>query len=330
MKQTAAAAAPSLAVDVGGLALKNPVLSASGCYGYGREYANFYPVSRLGAVVTKSTTLLPRAGNPPPRLVETPAGMLNSIGLANPGVDRVIAEELPWLRDQGATIVVNVAGFSLGEYAALAGRFDRQPGVGALEVNVSCPNVERHGTSFCRRPESAADVVRAAREATRLPLWVKLSPNVENIAEMALAVEAAGADAVTLINTLVGMEIDVERRRPVLPRATGGLSGPAIRPVALAMVWAAAQAVRIPVVGIGGIMTARDALAFILAGATAVEVGTANFTNPMAAVEILDGIADYCRRHGLADINALVGAANPDFRGGGGRGAAGGGGEAGP
>lgn len=322
MSQKTAAAAPSLAVNVGGLALKNPVLGASGCYGYGREYATFYPIARLGAVVTKSTTLLPRAGNPPPRLVETPAGMLNSIGLANPGADRVIREELPWLRDQGATVVVNIAGFSLRDYALLAERFDREPGVGALELNVSCPNVERQGTSFCRRPDTAAAVVRAARAATRLPLWVKLSPNVEDIAEMARAVEDAGADAVTLINTLVGMEIDVERRRPVLVRATGGLSGPAIRPVALAMVWAAAQAVKLPVVGIGGIATARDALAFLLAGATAVQVGTANFANPMAAVEILEGIEAYCRRHGVADINDLVGAANPEFCRGRGEGAA--------
>jgi len=304
----------SLAVEVGGVRLKNPVVTASGCAGYGREYARFYPLARLGAVVVKSTTLEPRLGNPPPRVVETPAGMLNSIGLQNPGVDRVISEEIPWLREQGATIVVNVAGFSLREYAELARRLDRVEGVSGLELNISCPNVERQGTSFCTRPDTARDVVRVAREATGLPLWVKLSPNVADIGEMAQAVAEAGADAISLINTLVGMAIDVDARRPVLPRGTGGLSGPAIRPVALAMVYRVAQVVEVPVVGMGGIATARDALAFLLAGASAVAVGTASFSNPVAAVDIVEGIESYLREQGFSDVRAFVGLANPDLR----------------
>ncbi|MBI9083853.1 MAG: dihydroorotate dehydrogenase [Desulfobacterales bacterium] len=298
---------PDLQVDVGGLTLKNPVLTASGTFGYGREYKDLVELNRLGAVVVKGLSLMPSRGNPPPRIVETPCGMLNAIGLENVGIDAFVQTKLPWLRTLSTPVVANIYGTRIEEYAELAARIEETEGIGAIEVNISCPNVKAGGIAFGVDPEAAAVVVRAVRRKTTLPIWVKLSPNVTDIAEIALSVEAAGADAVSLINTLTGMAIDIATRRPKLANVTGGLSGPAIGPVALRMAWQVARAVKIPVVGIGGIMTAEDALAFIIAGATAVQVGTANFVNPGATMEIIDGIGAYLSDAGIARVTDLIG-----------------------
>ena len=296
-----------MAVSIGGLRLKNPVMTASGTFGYGDEYAPYVDLNCLGAVVVKGLSLEPRAGNPPPRIMETPCGMLNAVGLQNIGVKAFIREKLPFLRDHDVAVVANIFGESVEEYAAVAELLGRAEGVHALEVNISCPNVKRGGVAFGTDPDMAAEVTRAVKAATGLPVIVKLTPNVTDIAGIAAAVEAAGADAVSLINTLTGMSVDIERRVPHLRNVTGGLSGPAIRPVALRMVWQVARRVSIPVIGLGGIMTARDALEFLIAGARAVQVGTAHFVQPCACEEVLSGIEAYLERHGIEDINDVIG-----------------------
>ena len=296
-----------MAVSIGGLRLKNPVMTASGTFGYGDEYAPYVDLNCLGAVVVKGLSLEPRAGNPPPRIMETPCGMLNAVGLQNIGVTAFIREKLPFLRDHDVAVVANIFGESVEEYAAVAELLGRAEGVHALEVNISCPNVKRGGVAFGTDPDMAAEVTRAVKAATGLPVIVKLTPNVTDIAGIAAAVEAAGADAVSLINTLTGMSVDIERRVPHLRNVTGGLSGPAIRPVALRMVWQVARRVSIPVIGLGGIMTARDALEFLIAGARAVQVGTAQFVQPCACEEVLSGIEAYLERHGIEDINDVIG-----------------------
>lgn len=301
-------ARPSLAVELAGIRLRNPVMAASGTFGFGQEYADVVDVARLGAVVVKGTTLEPWPGNPPPRIVETPGGMLNAIGLQNDGVEAFVAQKLPWLRERGATVIVNVCGHTPDEYAEVCRILDRSEGVAAVEINASCPNIKRGGMAFCANGSALRDLVAACREATRLPLITKLSPNVTDIVELAEAAVAAGSDAVSLINTLLGLAIDARTRKPVLANVTGGLSGPAIKPVALRMVWQVAQAVRVPVIGMGGIVTATDAVEFLLAGARAIAVGTANFVNPRATLEIIEGIETYLRKHGIEDVNELVGA----------------------
>jgi len=294
-----------------GLRLKNPVMAASGTFGYGTEYADLVPIDRLGAIVCKGTTLRPRAGIPTPRFAESPAGMLNSIGLQNIGVEALIREKAPLWATWDVPVIVNIAGETVAEFAELAARLDGVPGIAGLEVNISCPNVET-GLEFGRDPAGAAAVTAAVRRATSLPVIVKLTPNVGDIVAVARAVEAAGADAVSLINTFLGMAIDIRSRRPVLGTTTGGLSGPALKPIALRMVYEVAGAVEIPVVGIGGITTAADALEFLLAGATAIQVGTACFANPQAPAEILDGIVSYMETNGIVDIRELIGAARPE------------------
>ena len=300
-------AAPDLAVRIGSLTMANPVMTASGTFGYGSEFYRFTDLKRLGAVVMKGISLEPRAGNPPPRIVETACGLLNAIGLENVGVEAFISEKLPYLEKNGLKVVVNVLGNRLEDYVALARRLDDVAGVAALEVNISCPNVKEGGVAFGTDPKMAATVTQAVRQATSLPLIVKLSPNVGDIALMGRAVAEAGADAVSLINTLLGMAIDLKSRRPKLANVVGGLSGPAIKPVALRMVWQVAGAVKIPVIGIGGIMNATDALEFIVAGASAVQVGTANFVNPAATAEIIRGIEDYFRAEQLSSLAQLRG-----------------------
>lgn len=298
---------PDLSVRIGLLRLQNPVLTASGTFGYGQEYAGLVDLNRLGGIIVKGLSLNPRPGNMPPRTVETPCGLLNAIGLQNVGVENFIADKLPFLRKLSVPVIVNILGQDIKEYRKLAERLNNVEGIAALEVNISCPNVKKGGVVFGTDYKAAARVTRAVRAAVRLPIIIKLSPNVTDIVSIARAVEEAGADAVSLINTLTGMAIDVEARRPKLHNVTGGLSGPAIKPVALRMVWQVAGAVNIPVIGCGGIMTAADALEFLLAGASAVQVGTANFVNPRATMEIISGIEEYLVRHDLKDIKSLVG-----------------------
>ncbi len=305
-----AALKPDLRVQLGPLELQNPVLTASGTFGYAKEFEPFVNLNRLGGIIVKGISLEPRLGNPPPRIVETACGMLNAIGLENVGVDRFISEKMPYLRTLTAPLFVNILGDSLDDYRELARRLDDVPGISGIEVNISCPNVKKGGVAFGSSPEMAAAVTAAVRGATRLPLIVKLSPNVTDITVMAKAVEEAGADAVSLINTLIGMAINAETRRPRLANIIGGLSGPAIKPVALRMVWQAAQAVSIPVIGIGGIGTAEDAIEFLLAGASAVQVGTANFYVPSAAKKIVSGLEEYLQRHSEERISNLIGALN--------------------
>ena len=288
-----------LATNLGGLRLRNPVITASGCYGFGQEYAPAIPPEALGAICTKCVTLEPRAGNKPPRVVETPAGMLNSIGLQNPGVDGFLRTELPWLREHQARVIVNIAGRTIAEYGQLVAKLDGAPGIAAIEVNVSCPNVEREGMAFGVSAKSTEAVMRAVRRETSLPLICKLTPNVTDVVEIARAAEEAGADVISLINTLLGMSIDTATQKPVLGNVFGGLSGPAVRPVAVRMVWQVRQAVKLPIIGMGGIADARDAMEFILAGASAIMVGTACFTNPLAPLEVAAGIAAYLDQHGL-------------------------------
>jgi dihydroorotate dehydrogenase (NAD+) catalytic subunit len=298
---------PGLDVEIGGLRLRNPVMTASGTFGYGEEYAKYIDLNAIGAAVVKGISLQPRQGNPPPRIMETPSGMLNAIGLANVGVEAFIAEKLPFLRQFDTKVVVNIYGEKIEEFVRLANILDKVEGIHALELNISCPNVQRGGIAFGSDPKVAGEVTRAVKENTRLPLIVKLTPNVTDITEIAVAVEQAGADAVSLINTLKGMSIDVERRIPHLKNITGGLSGPAIRPVAVRMVWEVAKSVSIPVVGMGGIMEARDALEFLIAGATAVQIGTANFLNPRVSEEVVEGIRSYLERHDFAHVRDLIG-----------------------
>ncbi len=301
-----------LSVRVAGISLKNPVLVASGCFGYGKEYASYFDLSRLGGIMVKGVSLEPWPGNPAPRVVETPGGMLNAIGLQNPGVDRFLSDYLPWLREFDTAVIVNVIGRTVDEYRAVAARLEGVPGVAGLELNISCPNIKEGGLSFGRSPEAAAEVVRAVRGETGLPLIVKLSPNTADIAAMARAVEAAGADALSAINTLVGLAIDADRCRPVLGNVFGGLSGPAVKPVALALVWQAARAVRIPVIGMGGISTGRDVAEFLMAGASAVAVGTATFVDPLAPLRVIGELRAFMEAKGLGSVRDLVGAAWPD------------------
>ncbi|MBN2396858.1 MAG: dihydroorotate dehydrogenase [Deltaproteobacteria bacterium] len=296
-----------MAVAVGGLTLKNPVMTASGTFGYGEEYADYLDLNRLGAVVVKGLSLHPREGNPPPRIIETASGMLNAVGLQNVGVEEFVDEKLPFLRAIDSAVVANIFGESVDDYVKTAHILSGTGGVDAIEVNISCPNVKRGGIAFGSDPLLAAEVTRAVKGVCRLPVIVKLTPNVTDITEIARSVEAAGADALSLINTLTGMSIDVEKRTPHLENITGGLSGPAIKPVALRMVWETVNAVSIPVIGIGGIMNASDALEFLIAGARAVQVGTANFINPSAAVDVVDGIERYLSDRGIGDINDLIG-----------------------
>ena len=297
---------PDLRANLGGIALRNPVLTASGTFGYGTELAPFLDLRRLGGIVTKSLTLEPRTGNLPRRIAETQGGMLNAIGLENVGVDAFLREKLPALHPD-VVVVASVFGTEVEHYAEVCERLSASPRVAGVEVNASCPHVKSGGIEFGQNPKLLAELVRGVRRATRRPVLVKLSPNVTSIAEMARVCEGEGADALSLINTLQALDVDIETRRPVLRNVLGGLSGPAIRPVALRMVWQASRAVSIPICGIGGIMTAEDAIKFLICGATAVQVGTASYLNPMAAGEIADGIADWVRRRGIARIADLVG-----------------------
>ncbi len=297
-------------VMVGSLELRNPVLTASGTFASGREFADFIDLTRLGAIVTKGVSPEPWAGNPSPRIAETASGMLNSIGLQNPGVEVFVEKDLGWLAENAADtpVVVNVSGHTVDDYVRVISRLENEPSVSAYEVNISCPNVDQGGMAFGTDCGTAAQVTAACRAATDRTLMVKLSPNVTDITAIARAVEDAGADAVSLVNTLLGMAIDASTRRPKLARAVGGLSGPAIKPVALRMVWQVASAVSIPVIGMGGIRDGTDAVEFLLAGATAVAVGTASFVDPTAAIRVVDGIAEYCHAHGVARAAELIGA----------------------
>lgn len=297
----------TLAVELGRLKLANPVIAASGTFGYGEEYAGLIPLRNLGALVTKGLSLEPRRGNPPPRLAETPAGMLNAIGLENVGLAAFLREKLSFLKKAGCPVLVNIFGSTPEEYAEMARRLGEVEVVAGLEVNVSCPNVKAGGAIFASEPRSVHQVVTKIRQATSSFVMVKLSPNVADIVKIALAAEEAGADAVALINTLTGLAIDVRTRRPLLGNITGGLSGPAIRPVGVRMVWQVVQAVRIPVVGMGGIVCAEDALEYLIAGATAVEVGSAHFADPRASLKILQGLQQYMKVHELPNLASLIG-----------------------
>jgi len=301
---------PQMAVQLGKLRLKNPVMTASGTFGYGEEYADYVDLNRLGAIVVKGLSLQPRLGNPPPRIMETAGGMLNAIGLQNIGVDAFIGEKLPYLRQYDVAVIANIYGESYAEYQKVAKKLSAVKGVHALEVNVSCPNVKKGGLSFGTDPKIAALVTRKVKEETDLPVIIKLTPNVTDITAIAVAVEKAGADAVSLINTLTGMSVDLKSRTPHLKNITGGLSGPAIKPVALRMVWQVVKRVSIPVIGIGGIMTAGDALEFLMLGAKAVQVGTANFINPHATMDILEGMQNYLETNNIKDINKMIGTFN--------------------
>lgn len=288
--------------------MKNPVMTASGTFGYGTEFADFIDLDRLGGIIVKGTTLLPREGNDYPRMAETTSGMLNCVGLQNKGVDYFCEQIYPEIKDYGTNMIVNVSGSTVEEYALCAERIAALPKIPAIELNISCPNVKNGGMAFGVTCAGAASVVKAVRKAYPKTLIVKLSPNVTDIAEIARAVEAEGADSVSLINTLMGMSIDIERRRSRLSIGTGGLSGPAVKPVALRMVWQVARAVNIPIVGLGGIMNATDAIEFLMAGATAIEIGTANFIDPTVTVKVIEGIGEWLDRHGIADVNEIIGA----------------------
>ena len=294
------------------LVLKNPVMTASGTFGYGLEYADLMDISRLGAIIVKGTTAEPRQGNPYPRMAETPAGMLNAVGLQNRGVDYFVDKIYPAIRSIDTAMIVNVGGSTVETYVECAEKIAALDDIPAIELNISCPNMKQGGMSFGLCAASAAEVVRAVRRVYPRTLIVKLSPNVTDITEIARAVEAEGADAVSLINTLLGMAVDAERRKPILSTVTGGLSGPCVKPVALRMVWQTAKAVRIPVIGLGGIASWRDAVEFMLAGATAVQIGTSNFVDPTASLKVIDGIAAYCERHGFHHASELVGALETD------------------
>ena len=296
----------NLSLNIAGVTWKNPVTVASGTFGSGAEYSEFVDLSKLGAVTTKGVANIPWEGNPTPRVAETYGGMLNALGLQNPGIDVFVKRDIPYLKSQNATIVVNVCGKTTEDYVEVVERLGDEP-VDMLEINVSCPNVKEGGIAFGQNPDALYDITKAVKAKAKQPIIMKLSPNVTDITEMARAAEAAGADAVSLINTLTGMKIDVERQAFVLANKTGGLSGPAIKPVAVRMVYQVANAVKIPVIGMGGIRTAADALEFILAGATAVSVGTCNFVNPQTTMEVIAGIEDYMKRHKVEDINDLIG-----------------------
>ena len=297
----------SLCVNAGGITLKNPVMTASGTFGYGQEFHEMMDLGRLGGIIVKGLALKPVSGNPPPRIVETPCGMLNAIGLENIGIEAFIREKLPFLKGFPTPVFVNIYGKTVEEYVALAARVDGEKDIAGIEVNISCPNVKAGGVAFGVDKCAAADVISMVRKHTSKPLMVKLSPNVTDIVEIARSVEDAGADSVSLINTITGMAIDIRTRRPVLGNITGGLSGPAIKPVALRMVWQVANAVKIPVIGIGGIVTAEDAIEFLMAGASAVQVGTANFINPRATLDIIEGIESFMDKEHIHHIKELTG-----------------------
>ena len=298
-------------VNIGqGLMIKNPVMTASGTFGYGTEYTDFIDLARLGGIVVKGTTLHHREGNPYPRMAETPSGMLNAVGLQNKGVDYFIEHIYPTISNYDTAVIVNVSGSQIEDYITTAERLNALPHIPAIELNISCPNVKEGGMAFGVTCAGASSVVRAVRAVYDKTLIVKLSPNVTDITEIARAVEAEGADAISMINTLLGMAIDAEKRRPVLSTITGGLSGPAVKPVALRMVWQTAQAVNVPIIGMGGIATATDAIEFLLAGATAIEVGTYNFVDPTATIQIVEGIENYMLRHGFSNITELIGTLN--------------------
>lgn len=299
-----------LTVNIGGIRMQNPVTTASGTFGFGQEYAPYLDINQLGAIVVKGTTLEPMEGNPTPRLYETPAGILNSIGLQNPGVDYLIEHYVPYFQKLQAKVLVNISGNTVEDYAKLAAKLDGVQGIAGLEVNISCPNVKKGGLAFGAHHDSAAEVTRAVKRATTLPVIVKLSPNVTDITEIAKSVEAAGADGLSLINTLLGMAIDIKKKKPVLGNVMGGLSGPAVKPVAVRAVWQVFKAVQIPIIGMGGICTVEDALEFILAGASAISIGTANFVNPGVTLEVLEGIKNYMIDSGVINIKELVGAAH--------------------
>ena len=297
-----------LRTSIGKLELANPVMTASGTFGYGTEFADFVDLDRLGGVIVKGTTLHHREGNPYPRMAETPAGMLNAVGLKNKGVDYFCEKIYPTIKDYKTNMIVNVSGSAIEDYVATAERINALENIPAIELNISCPNVKQGGMAFGVTAKGAEEVVSAVRKAYDKTLIVKLSPNVTDITEIARAAEAAGADSVSLINTMLGMAIDAERRRPVLSTITGGMSGPAVKPIALRMVWQVAKAVGIPVVGLGGISNATDAIEFLLAGASAIEVGTANFMDPAVTGKIVDGINEYLDRHGFASVRDIIGA----------------------
>jgi len=296
-----------MAVEISGIKLRNPVMPASGTFGYGEEYAPFLDLEKIGAIVTKGLSLKPKAGNPTPRIAETVSGMLNAIGLQNVGVDRFISEKMPYLAGLHVPVIVNILGDSLAEYEEITARLAGIPGVAGIEVNISCPNVKKGGVAFGTDPAMAAAVTSAVKKRADVPVMVKLSPNVSDIKVIALAVEDGGADSISLINTLIGMAIDLKTKQPVLANVIGGLSGPAIKPVALRMVYEVAKVVSIPVIGIGGIESAEDALEFMLAGATAVQIGTANFINPRASEDVVDGITAYAVAQKMTSIRSLIG-----------------------
>ena len=297
-----------LTTDLGKIKLKNPVMTASGTFGYGEEYADFIDISRIGAIIVKGTTLAHREGNPYPRMAETPSGMLNCVGLQNKGVDYFVENIYPRIRKVQTNMIVNVSGACVEDYVATAEKINELEDIPAIELNISCPNVKQGGMAFGTTCAGAESVVSAVRKAYKKTLIVKLSPNVTSIADIAMAAEAAGADSVSLINTLMGMAIDAEKMRPVLSTVTGGLSGPCVKPVALRMVWQVAKAVKIPVVGLGGIMNATDAVEFFLAGASAIEIGTANFIDPAVSLKVVEGINDYLERHGCKSVKEIIGA----------------------
>jgi dihydroorotate dehydrogenase (NAD+) catalytic subunit len=303
---------PDLRVKLGALELRNPVIAASGTFGYGLEYESLVDPGLLGGVVVKGLSLKPMAGNPPPRIVETPCGMLNAIGLANVGLDAFLRDKLPKLKRLKTNIIVNVYGHRVDDYAELATALKEVEGISALEVNISCPNVECGGMVFGVDPLQSARVIEKVVRNSDKPVIAKLSPNVTDIRVIAIAAESAGAQAISLINTIMGMAVDVETRRPKLANVFGGLSGPAIRPVAVRMVYQVAQAVKVPVIGMGGILDYKDALEFLIAGAKAVQVGTANFVNPRAMLEIIDGIGNYCREKGISHLDELIGSLQTD------------------
>lgn len=297
-----------LSVNIAGMQMKNPVMTASGTFGYGLEYADFINLEDIGGIIVKGTTLKPREGNPYPRMVETASGMLNCVGLQNKGVDYFCENIYPQIKDIQTNMIVNVSGSCPEDYAECAARINELERIPAIELNISCPNVKQGGMAFGVTPEGAYSVVKAVREAYKKTLIVKLSPNVTSVVDIARSVVDAGADALSLINTLMGMAIDIEKRRPILSIATGGLSGPAVKPVALRMVWQVAKAVQVPVIGLGGIMNADDAIEFLLAGASAIQIGTANFIDPTVTVKIAQGINDYLERHGCKSVSEIIGA----------------------
>lgn len=297
----------NLAVELPGLSLKNPIMPASGCFGFGREYSNFYDLSRLGAVIIKAATGEARFGNATPRVAETASGMLNAIGLQNPGVEKIVAEQLPFFRSFDTPIIANVAGSTIEEYEAVAAAISKSTDIAAIELNISCPNVKEGGVQFGTDPALASEVTKRVKAKSNVPVYVKLSPNVTDIVEIARAVEASGADGLSMINTLTGMQIDLQTRKPILANKVGGLSGPAIKPVAIRMIYQVKQAVSIPIIGMGGVTSAEDVLEFLLAGASAVAIGTANFQNPFVCPEVIEALPAVLEKYGFLSVEDAIG-----------------------